>query len=191
MLNIASCDKTQIKNSIRGFLVYSIGDLIAQIILNDVSLIRTFGLAIIGASIYAIEIPIWFRIIETSRFNFKKNKSEKNLFYRQNSDTDYKFSPVSKMLLAVLYFNPLWIARHMFFIQLFLFIEKGGNFKIIDTFLKMIPLATMSFVSNIIVVIIGNYIIQNKINLKYRFISSAIFSAILAMYYAISIVLFK
>lgn len=191
MLNIASYDKTQIRNSIRGFIVYSIGDLIAQIILHDVSLIRTLGLAIIGASIYAIEIPIWFRIIETSRFNFKKNRSKKNLFYRKNSDTDYKFSSVSKMLLAVLYFNPLWIARHMFFIQLFLFIEKGGDFKIVDTFSKMIPLATMSFLTNIIVVVIGNYIIQNRLKLKYRFIGSAIFSAILAMYYAVSIVLFK
>lgn len=191
MLNITSYDKTQIKNSIRGFIVYSIGDLIAQIIIHDVSLIRTLGLAIIGASIYAIEIPIWFRIIETSRFNFKKNKAKNNLLYRKSSSTDYKFSPFSKMLLAVLYFNPIWIARHMFFIQLFLFIEKGGDFKIVDTFSKMIPLATMSFLTNIIVVIIGNYIIQNRLKLKYRFIGSAIFSAILAMYYAISIVLFR
>jgi len=95
------------------------------------------------------------------------------------------------MSLAVLYFNPLWIARHMFFIQLFLFIEKGGSFNIIDTFSTMLPIATMSFLTNIIVVIAGNYIIQNKLNLKFRFIGSAIFSALLAIYYAVSIVLFK
>jgi len=191
MLKIATYDKTQLINSLRGFIVYSIGDLVAQIILHDISLIRTLGLAFIGSTLYAIEIPIWFRIIETSRFHFKNSNLKNNFFFTKSKNTEYKFSAISKMSLAVLYFNPLWIARHMFFIQLFLFIEKGGSFNIIDTFSTMLPIATMSFLTNIIVVIAGNYIIQNKLNLKFRFIGSAIFSALLAIYYAVSIVLFK
>jgi len=55
MLKIATYDKTQLINSLRGFIVYSIGDLVAQIILHDISLIRTLGLAFIGSTLYAIE----------------------------------------------------------------------------------------------------------------------------------------
>lgn len=190
-LNIEKYDKIQLKNSFFGFFVYAIGDFLAQLILNNFSLTRSIGLGIIGASIYAIEIPIWFRFIENVRIKLKNKKKRKNIFLKIDNNLDYKFSPISKMLLATLYFNPLWVARHMFFIKLFSFIENGGSFNILDTFLEIIPLANISFTSTIIIVFIGNYIIHNKIALKYRFIGNAIFSSLLAMYYAISIVLFK
>lgn len=188
MLNIEKFDKIQLKNSFNGFFIYAIGDFLAQLILNDFSLTRSIGLGIIGASIYSIEIPIWFRFIENVRI---KLKNKKNIFLKTDNNQDYKFSPISKMLLATLYFNPLWVARHMFFIKLFSFIENGGSFNILDTFLDMIPLANISFTSTIIIVLIGNYIIHNKIALKYRFIGNAFFSSLLAMYYALSIILFK
>ncbi len=48
-----------------------------------------------------------------------------------------------------------------------------------------------SFTVNIPVAFAANYIIQNKIQLKYRFLSSAIFSSLMAIYYALSVVIFK
>ena len=159
---------TYSKNSIlRGAIIYASGDTIAALILNEFTFIRLLGMVFIGATVYAFEIPNYFAWIE---------KRTKNL-------TGLKLQ-VYKTSLAILYFNPLWISRHLFFIMLF-------SNQIGELSWSLIRIGSLSFLVNIPLSIIANYVIQNKIRLRWRFFSSAVFSALMAIYYALSVVFFK
>ena len=122
---------------------------------------------LVGATIYAFEIPNYFDWIVKKTEHLKGLKA--TLF---------------KTGLAILYFNPLWIARHLFFIKLF-----SGEFESINW--SLIEIAFWSFLANILISFFANYIVQNKFKLKWRFLASAIFSAIMAIYYALSETLFS
>ena len=122
---------------------------------------------LIGATVYAFEIPNYFDwIVKKTQFlnGFK--------------------ATLVKTLLAIVYFNPLWIARHLLFIKLF-----SGQFEAIGW--NILEIAFWSFLANILISFIANYIIQNRFKLKWRFLGSAIFSAIMAIYYALSETLFS
>ncbi len=152
---------------LKGLLVYGIGDSIAAIILGEFQFYRLLGIVLIGATVYAFEIPNYFNWIESktvSLSGFKKS------FY--------------KTMLALLYFNPLWIFRHLIFIKLF---SNDLNF----SFKNILIISLYSFLVNIPISIFGNFIIQNKIKLNQRFLASAIFSALMAIYYALSETLFS
>jgi hypothetical protein len=56
----------------------------------------------VGATFYAFEIPNYFDWI------VKKTQALKGLK-----------ATLTKTILAIAYFNPLWIARHLLFIKLF------------------------------------------------------------------------
>jgi len=122
---------------------------------------------LVGASFYAFEIPNYFDWI------VKKTKDLKGLK-----------ATLTKTVLAVLYFNPLWIARHLLFIKLFSCQFEAIGFNLLE-------IACWSFLVNIPISFIANYIIQNRFKLKWRFLGSAIFSAIMAIYYALSETLFS
>jgi hypothetical protein len=154
-------------NIVRGIFIYASGDTVAAILLHEFTLCRLLGLALVGATFYAFEIPNYFNWIENKVKSF----------------TGFKLSAY-KTGLAILYFNPLWIARHLFFIRVF-----SGHFNELSW--DLIRIASWSFLMNIPISLIANYIIQNKISLKWRFFSSAVFSALMAIYYALSIVIFK
>lgn len=117
---------------------------------------------LVGATFYAFEIPNYFDWIV---------KKTKHLVGVK--------ATLTKTLLAIIYFNPLWIARHLFFIKLFSLQFKSIHF-------NLLQIAFISFLINIPISFIANYIIQNKFNLKWRFVASAIFSALMAIYYALS-----
>ena len=154
------------QNIIKGALIYSAGDTIAALLVGEFMWVRLLAMMFLGATLYAFEIPNYFKWID------KKTKDLNGL----------KLTG-AKTGLAVAYFNPLWIARHLFFIKLF-----SGNFDAIS--LTLLHIAFWSFLVNIPISIIANYIIQNKIKLDWRFISSAIFSGLMAIYYALSESLF-
>lgn len=122
---------------------------------------------LIGATIYAFEIPNYFAWIDKKTTQFSGIKKT-----------------LTKTGLAVAYFNPLWIFRHLAFIKLF-----SGNFSGIN--FNLLEIALLSFLVNIPISFIVNYIIQNKIKLDWRFLASAIFSAIMAIYYALSETIFQ
>ena len=122
---------------------------------------------LVGATVYAFEIPNYFDwIVKKTQFlnGFK--------------------ATLVKTLLAIVYFNPLWIARHLLFIKLF-----SGQFEAIGW--NILEIAFWSFLANILISFIANYIIQNRFKLNWRFLGSAIFSAIMAIYYALSETLFS
>ena len=151
---------------IRGAIIYSAGDTLAALLLNEFSWYRLLGMVCIGATIYAFEIPNYFNWID------KKTKDFQN----------YKLT-LAKTGLAIAYFNPLWIFRHLVFIKLF-----TGNLDQLDV--SLFQIALWSFLVNIPISFVANYLIQNKVRLNWRFLASAIFSAIMAIYYALSETIF-
>lgn len=155
------------KNILNGALIFCIGDTVASLILNEFSLIRLFGISIIGGTIYAFEVPNVFNWIEI-------NTASKSDFNKK----------ILKCIYAVLYFNPLWIARHLFFINVL-------NLQWNEITWDLISIGLNSFLWNLPLGLTANYIIQNKIKLKWRFIASSTYSAIMAIYYALSNYFFK
>lgn len=153
-------------NIIRGGLIYAIGDTIAATIGHDFSWARLLGILFLGATLYAIEIPNYFRWID---------KRVKN--------TGSFISSIKRASMAMLYFNPIWIARHILFIKLF-----SGHYDQIGW--QLLSIGAISFLINIPVSLGANYLIQNKIPLKHRFLASAIFSGLMAIYYSLSAVWF-
>ncbi|MTE26450.1 hypothetical protein F1003_05830 [Winogradskyella sp. ZXX205] len=150
------------QNILKGALIYSAGDTIAALLLDEFSFTRLLGMMFIGATVYAFEIPNYFDWIVRKTQFLKGIKAT-----------------LTKTALAILYFNPLWIARHLLFIKLF-----SGQFDAIGW--NILEIAFWSFLANILISFIANYIIQNRFKLKWRFLGSAIFSALMAIYYALS-----
>lgn len=155
-------------NIIRGGLIYCIGDTIAAVLLDEFSLIRMLTMVVVGSTLYAFEIPNYFKWIDHKTASFT---GAKRGFFRT--------------LLALLYFNPIWIARHLFFIKISMMAWSEISFS------SLISIAFYSFLVNIPISFIANYLIQNKIYLRWRFMASAIFSALMAIYYAMSTVWFR
>jgi hypothetical protein len=152
---------------VRGALVYSAGDLAAALILNEFSWTRLLGIVFTGATVYAFEIPNFFTWIE-----------------KLAGTMHHLLKPFARTLMAMFYFNPLWIARHLLFIKLF-----SGRFEEINSGLLVV--ASWSFLVNIPVSLAANYLIQNHVKMKWRFLASAFFSSLMAVYYAMSNAIFR
>lgn len=152
-----------VKDARNGAIIYAAGDTIAAIILGQFSLLRLVGMMLIGSTIYATEIPTYFRWIDRRTANL-----ERGLRYA-----------ITRTILALLYFNPLWIARHLAFIALL-----NCDWHSINA--GLMQAAFMSWLVNIPLSTIGNAIIQIKLPLRWRFVGSAVFSGIMAIYYAIT-----
>jgi hypothetical protein len=190
-INIREYDRHQFRYILEGCLVYGLGDLLAQIILGTPSIIRTIGVGFIGGTIYALEVPLWFRMIEGTFCHAQDRIRVWRMFKEPNQENvcylDYK----GRTLMAMSYFNPIWIARHMFFLSLLNALSTGfalaSPFRV---FLLLIPVAAKSFLFCIPVTVIGNYIVQNRITMRYRLIGSAVLSAICVFWFALSKVLF-
>lgn len=151
---------------LRGVLIYSTGDTIASILMSQFSLVRMLGMMIVGGTVYAFEIPNYFRWIDTKTAGVNGLRGS-----------------LSRAGLAILYFNPLWIARHLLFIQILQGSWSSINF-------SLLSLGFYSFAANVPVAFTANYVIQNNVPLKWRFFSSAVFSSLMAVYYALSQVIF-
>ncbi len=153
------------KNAWVGGVVYALGDSIATLLTGDFLYQRMLGMLVLGGGLMAWEIPTYFQYLER-RFN----------------QPGY-WSAIKRTLLAALFFNPLWIARHMLFIKVF-----AGRWQ--EIALDILVIATQSFVYCFPVSLLVNYIIQNKVSLKWRFVVSSSYSALMAIYFALSGVFF-
>ena len=150
-------------NAISGIFIYALGDTVAALITGEVSLGRIVGMAVLGGTLYAIEIPNWFLLVD--RMTAKREKNRRTALLR--------------MFYAIVYFNPLWIARHLLFVNLF-----SGQWS--DITWNLASIGLHSFIFNIPIALIGNYIIQNKMAFKWRYIGNCVFSALMAIYFAMS-----
>ncbi len=155
------------KNIINGAIIYGIGDSIGSLILNEFSWIRLIGLALIGGTVYAVEIPAFFDWLETYSKKFSLKKSQ-----------------AVKTILTTLFFNPIWIARHFIFIFLF-----SGNYTSIN--MNLFHIAWLAYITPLPITLLANYLIQNKVNLTWRFTVSSIYSALMVIYFALSKVIFN
>ncbi len=150
------------RNAVQSALIYSSGDAIAALILSSWSFERMIGIAIIGGTLYALEIPNYFHWIHT------------------RTEALNKFpAAVQRTIYAMLYFNPIWIARHLAFVQIF----SGQTFQLSWT---LFWTGYNSFAVNIPVTVVINYLIQNRVPIRRRFLTSSIFSGVMAIYYAMS-----
>lgn len=154
-------------NIIRGLLIYSIGDTVAALIQDRFSVTRMLGMMLIGATVYAIEVPNYFQYIA-----------------RKISGPNSFLISLKRTAMSMLYFSPLWVARHLLFIKLF-----SGQWHEVSW--DLLRVASISFLYNIPVSVLANYFIQNKLPLHYRFMGSAVFSALMAVYYALAATWFK
>ncbi len=154
-----------IKNAFYGGLTYCLGDTIATILSDTLYYPRIFGMLLLGATLYAIEIPAYFRWL--------------NRYFNQPG----KLNAFKRMFMAAAFFNPLWIARHLVFIKLL-----SGQSQSIS--LDILSVASLSFIYCLPVALPVNFMIQNAIPLSWRFIASSIFSAFMVIYFAMSEVLF-
>ena len=153
------------QNALRGALVYGSGDTAAALLLGQFSVARLLGIVAVGSTVYAIEIPAYFRWLER-RFGGKG-----------------RAGAVKKAVLAQAFFNPLWIARHLAFIKLF-----SGQVAAIRW--ELLATAADSFVHLLPVGLLMNYLIQNRVPLNWRFFASALYSALTTLYFALGEVLF-
>lgn len=153
------------QNALRGALVYGAGDTAAALLLNQFDSVRMIGIMLVGSTLYAVEIPAYFRWLQ-----------------RRFGDPGWR-STVCKALLAQAFFNPIWIARHLAFVKGF-----SGRFADIDS--QILLTATASFVHMLPVGLIMNYLIQNRVPLPWRFFASACYSALTTLYFALGEVLF-
>ena len=124
------------------------------------------GMMFIGGTVYAFEIPNYFRWIDAKTAGISGLKGS-----------------FSRAGLAIIYFNPLWIARHLLFIQILQGSWSNMNW-------NLLKLGLYAFLVNIPVAFAANYMIQNRVRLKWRFFSSAVFSSLMAIYYALSQAIF-
>lgn len=153
------------KDALYGGLIYCSGDTAAMLIRSEYQESRMLGMLLLGSTLYAIEIPMYFRWL-AKRFSGPGLAQS-----------------LKRMLLAAAFFNPLWIARHMVFASLF-----SGNWKEIS--FAIFPLALTSFCYCLPVTLPVNYLIQNHVGLSWRYVASALFSALMAFYFSMSEVLF-
>ena len=153
-------------NIVRGMLIYPLGDALAAGILGQFSIVRMLGMTVLGGTLYAWEIPLVFRWID-----------------RHVPVGSHRWAALRRSLLAVLYFNPLWIARHLLFIKLF-----SGAWE--EVRWSLLAVGMRSFLVNVPIALAGNHVIQNIVPREHRFAASAIFSGLMALYYAMSAVWF-
>ena len=149
-------------NAIQSALIYAAGDTVASLLTNSSSYPRMLGIAFIAATLYTIEIPNYFRWINSKTESYKKYSAA-----------------LRRAMYALLFFNPLWIARHLLFVQLF-----SGNISSVTW--SLLDISMKSFLYNIPISLPVNYFIQNAIPLKHRFLASSFYSALMAVYYAMS-----
>ncbi len=153
------------RTALRGGLIYAGGDSIASALTGDFLLQRALGIFLIGSTLYAVEIPAYFRWLDKS--------------FSQAG----RWQPIKKAVLAQAFFNPIWIARHLAFVKLF-----SNRWREIDW--RLLNLGTDSFLHILPIGLLMNYIIQNRVPLNRRFLASAAYSASMAVYFALSEVLF-
>jgi len=154
-----------LKDAFYGGLIYCAGDSLATIISNDFYYPRMLAMLLLGATLYATEIPAYFRWLD------------------KYFDKPGHWNAIKRMLMAAAFFNPLWIARHLLFINLFS--DQWHNIS-----LHLLSVATSSFLYCLPVALPVNFMIQNSIPLSWRFFASSVFSAFMAIYFSMSEVLF-
>jgi len=89
------------RNCIQGAIIYALGDSCAALLTGEFQVSRLIGMMLLGGTLYVVEISWYFAWIE--------RRFEKQGFV----------NGLKRALTAQAFFNPIWIARHLAFIQFF------------------------------------------------------------------------
>lgn len=174
-------------NTLIGWFLYPLGDLIGQLIMGHVSIPRLIAVALIGGLVYRFEVTAWFRLIDRVRITRTAGPMR---FLARPGEQPAALNWVGRMLLAMMYFNPLWIARHLFIIMVAT-APSIGAIAWGQTLASALSLGLTSFLTNLPLALIGNYIVQQKLSPQTRFLGSATLSGIMVIKYAIEYRLFN
>lgn len=168
------------RDTIFACLIYPVGDFTAQLITGEISGRRLFVIFLAGALVYLYEVPNWFDKIDG--FEFDRYTRVTRFFARSSEDRHLNW--LGRTFGAILYFNPLWVGRHMLFIRI------GADAQVFSHFgtavRESLLLGAKSFALNLPVSLIGNYLIQMRLPAHWRVRASSIFSALLATAYALA-----
>jgi len=151
---------------LRGALIYASGDTAACLIRSCFSPWRLLGVLLIGGTLYAFEIPAWFRWIDARTAGLEGGRAS-----------------LARTALAMLYFNPFWIARHLLLVGL-----ASGDLSVLGW--GLLGVGVVSFAVNAPFALAANHLIQNRVPLRFRFAASAAYSSLMAVYYALSATFF-
>ncbi|EKE03353.1 MAG: hypothetical protein ACD_20C00214G0023 [uncultured bacterium] len=162
-------------------LLYPIGDAIAQLILQEFNIYRFIALTLAALLIYQWEIPIFFKLIENAKLS--ENKFTSLPAFKVFLNQDMRFNWIGKTIAVTLFFNPFWISRHMLIIELGTTHWASINF--FEFSITSLELGYKLFLVTLPIVFIGNFIVQNKISHKNRFLGNAVLSGLLAIFYAV------
>lgn len=134
-------------------------DLLVQLSMHEFNAMRLVTVALAGGLVYRREIPTWFLQLDLANL-----------------------SGVGRTIGSLVYFNPLWIARHMLFIK----IATSSWAEITSGALVFVALliGIKSFLLNLPLSFAGNYIIQTKLPVDIRYLGSIVLSGLLAIIYA-------
>jgi len=171
-------------NNVAGWLVYPLGDLIGQLIGGNLNIARIVAIALAGGIIYRREIPAWFAFLV--RFKVSPSTARRFPFMRLilKDDADgLKLNWLGRTLGATIYFNPLWMARHMMIIMLAT--HSWVTFNWAQALADALVLGVKAYVCNLPMTLVGNYIIQERLPFKYRLAGSSLLSALVSIVYAL------
>lgn len=174
-----------------GGLIFTLGDVTSQLFSHHINWVRVLGMMFIGSTLYPLEIDNYFKFLAT----WERDKPLLARWLWEQASSSYRLNWAGRTLGAILFFNPLWIARHFLFIKAF---EGGipchGLLSCTSTcfhmFLGLTVGAAKSFIYGLPLVLVGNYVVQGVLPLRYRFIGSAVLSLLFAIYYGVSAWLF-
>ncbi|MFA7341218.1 MAG: hypothetical protein WC028_30830 [Candidatus Obscuribacterales bacterium] len=170
-------------NKLAGWLIYPAGDLLAQLMLGEVSVLRTLIVLLSGGLLYSFEVPAWFRQID--KLTFRQTMLTRHRWlstFTKTIEGELKLNWIGRTIAAQLYFNPLWIARHVFFIGAATMDYSVGPIEILSS---VVAAGALSFLTNLPISIAGNYTIQVHVPTRWRFFASAMMTALLTLKYAV------
>jgi len=168
-------------NWLIGWFLYPAGDLLGQSILGHVNVYRLIAIALIGGLLYRLEVPAWFRFLD--HFRIWRPDSALLRPFLCSTERPARLNWLGRTIGAMLYFNPLWVARHLMVIMLATTSLPELNAS--TALAAALSMGLKSFLTNLPLSVLGNYLVQQQVPLKYRFLASATLSGIFAAVYAI------
>jgi hypothetical protein len=173
------------RNSYIPWVLYPTGDLIAQLILGEFHGLRLLALSLVGGLVYQAEVPRWFQWLDGRTFTATQIQAFPPLrWLTQTHDGTYRLGWFGRTLGAMTYFSPLWITRHMLVMRLAT--TPWHNIAIASTLQELGWASCQSFLVNLPVSLLGNYVIQARLPLKYRFLGSIVMTGLMSIAFALA-----
>lgn len=181
---------SKIKPSWIPWVLYPAGDFIAQLITGDISLPRLIALSLAGGTIYQFEVPRWFRWLDQRTFSATQLEQWPFLqWITLPHEQHYRLNWIGRTLGAMSYFSPIWITRHMLILKI---ATTPWADLVWPAVIGSLFLASCkSFLVNLPFSILGNYIIQARLPLKYRFLGSIIMTGLFSIAFALAFKFFQ